>query len=150
MKRLPLATVLGMVLCASALGAQAGSPNMTAGSLTRVTLLRINPGQADMFWQDVRQHSLPILEEQKKHGLILGYSVSTKSTADSEDDWSVALFVTYKDWATLDTFSARSDSISRAHYGTVEARAAAAAARLPYAVVVQSLLMRNQTINPWR
>jgi len=61
-----LSMVLGMVLCAPLLGAQAGSPNTTPGTVSRVTLLRINPGHGDMFWQDVRQHALPIWEEQKR------------------------------------------------------------------------------------
>ena len=145
-----LSMVLGMVLCASELGAQAGSPNTTPGTVSRVTLLRINPGHAAMFWQDVRQHSLPIWEEQKRRGLITNYAVSTKTTTESPTDWNVALVVTYKNWATLDSFGPRNDSLTRAHYGSPEARTAAATARIPHADVVSSFLIRDQTVNPWR
>ena len=145
-----LSLVLGFVLCAPDAVAQAGSANTTPGTVSRITLLRITPGHASQFWQDVRQHSLPIWEEQKKKGLIVDYSVATKSTTDSPDDWSVALVVTYKNWATLDTFGPRNDSLTRAHYGSVDARTAAATARIPHSQVVTSFLVRNQTVNPWR
>jgi hypothetical protein len=141
--------VLGMVLCAPLLGAQAGSANTTPGTVSRVTLLRINPGHGDMFWQDVRQHSLPIWEEQKKRGLITNYSVSTKTTTENATDWNVALVVTYKNWGTLDSFGARNDSLTRAHYGSPEARTAAGMARIAHADVVSSFLVRDQTVNPW-
>jgi len=144
-----LSMVLGMVLCAPLLGAQAGSPNTTPGTVSRVTLLRINPGHGDMFWQDVRQHALPIWEEQKRKGLIANYSVATKSTTESSTDWNVAFIVTYKNWATLDSFGARNDTLTRAHYGNPEARTAAATARLPHADVVSSFLVRDQTVNAW-
>ena len=148
-KVLSLSMVLGMVLCAPLLGAQAGSANTTPGTVSRVTLLRINPGHGDMFWQDVRQHSLPIWEEQKKRGLITNYSVSTKTTTENATDWNVALVVTYKNWGTLDSFGARNDSLTRAHYGSPEARTAAGMARIAHADVVSSFLVRDQTVNPW-
>lgn len=103
-----------------------------------------------MFWQDVRQNSLPIWEEQKKRGLITSYSVSTKTTTEDPADWNVALVVSYKNWATLDGFGARNDSVTLAHYGTAAARTAAAQARLAHAQVVASFLTRSQTVNPWR
>ncbi|HYN82566.1 MAG TPA: hypothetical protein VES88_13815 [Gemmatimonadaceae bacterium] len=145
-----LSMVLGMVLCAPVLGAQAGSPNTTPGTVSRVTLLRITPGHGNMFWQDVRQHSLPIWEEQKRKGLITNYSVSTKTTTEDPADWNVAFVLTYKNWGTLDSFGARNDSLTRAHYGSAEARTAAGLARIAHATVVSSLLVRDQTVNPWR
>jgi hypothetical protein len=145
-----LALVLGMVVCAPTLGAQAGSPNTSPGTVSRVTLIRIKPGHADMFWQDVRQHSLPIWEEQKKRGLITDYSVSTKTTTENSDDWNVALVVSYKNWAALDTFGPRNDSLTRVHYGSAEARTAANNARIAHADIISSFLIRNQTVNPWK
>jgi hypothetical protein len=145
-----LSMMLGMVLCAPVLGAQAGSANTTPGTVSRVTLLRINSGHNAMFWQDLRQHSLPIWEEQKRRGLITDYSVSTKTTSENEKDWDVALVVSYKNWGTLESFGARNDSVTRAHYGSVEARTAAQLARIQHAEVVSSFLIRNQTVNPWR
>jgi len=145
-----LSIVLGLAAYAPTLGAQAGSANTTPGTVSRVTLIRINPGHGDMFWRDVREHSLPIWEEQKKRGIIVDYAVSTKSTTEDPNDWGVAFVVSYKNWGALDTFGSRNDSLTRAHYGSVDARTAAQMARIPHAQVVSSFLIRNQTVNPWR
>lgn len=151
MLKAPIFTIaLAAALCAVPAQAQQGSPNTTPGGVTRVTRVRITPGHADMFWQDVRQNQLPVWEEQKRRGLITGYSVVTKSTTESPDDWNVGVSVSYKDWATLDTFTPRNDSVTMAHYGTAAARTAAGNARLAHSTTVSSFLVRNQTVNPWR
>ena len=116
----------------------------------RVTLVRITPGHGDMFWQDVRQNLLPIWEEQKHRGLISTYSVDTKSTLDTPDDWNVAFIVSYKNWGVLDSFTQRNDSLTMTHYGTAAARTAAGMARLAHGTTVSNFLVRNQTVNPWR
>lgn len=145
-----LSIALATVLCAPALEAQAGSPNTTPGAVTRVTLVRILPGHNAMFWQDLRQNSLAIWQEQKRRGLIADYSVATKTTTEDPNDWDVAITVSYKNWATLDTFGARNDSVTLGHYGNAEARTAAALARIQHGQTVSSFLIRNQTVNPWR
>ena len=144
-----LSLALAFVLIAPRIEAQVGSPNTTPGGVSRVTLLRIIPGHADMYWQDIRQNSLPIWEEQKRRGLITDYSVSTKSTADDPKDWNVAVVVSYKNWAALDTFGPRNDSVTMGHYVTSAARTDAGMARIAHSEVVSSFLIRNQTVNPW-
>jgi hypothetical protein len=151
MLKAPLLSIaLATALCAVPVQAQQGSPNTTPGTVTRVTLVRITPGHGDMFWQDVRQNLLPIWEEQKRRGLIAAYSVATKTTTDTPDDWNVAITVSYKSWAVLDTFTQRNDSVTMAHYGTAAARTAAGMARVAHGTTVSSFLVRNQTVNPWR
>lgn len=145
-----LSMALATVLLAPAVEAQPGSSNTTPGTVTRVTLMRINPGHNDMFWQDIRQNSLPIWTEQKRRGLITDYSVSTKVTAEDPNDWDVAIVVSYRNWGALDGFGARNDSVTMAHYGTAAARTAANMARLQHRVVVSSFLVRDQTVNPWK
>ena len=88
-KRLPVAA-LALMLCAAPALAQQGSPNTTPGTVTRVNLVRIKPGHTDQFWADVRQHLKPIIDEQKRQGIVTNYSVATKSTLDNPDDWNVA------------------------------------------------------------
>lgn len=141
---------LATSLCVGPVQAQTGSPNTTPGTVTRVTLVRITTGHGDMFWQDVRQNLLPVWEEQKHRGLISAYSVATKSTTDTPDDWNVAITVSYKNWGVLDSFTQRNDSVTIAHYGTAAARTAAGAARSAHGTIVSSFLIRNQTVNPWR
>jgi len=140
---------LAITLCAGPAIAQQ-SPNTTPGTVTRVVLIRIKPGHNDQFWADVRQHQKPVLDEQKRRGLLTNYTVATKSTLDNPDDWNVAVTLTYPNWATLDNFGARADSISLAHYGSAANRTAAANARLEHSTTVASFLVRDQTINPWK
>jgi hypothetical protein len=140
---------LALMLCAAPALAQQ-SPNTTPGTVTRVILVRIKPGHTDPFWADVRQHQKPIIDEEKRQGLITNYTVATKTTQENPDDWNVAFTLTYPNWATLDTFMSRNDPITLAHYGSAANRTAAGVARLEHSTVVANFLVRDQTINPWK
>lgn len=148
-KRLAVAA-LALMLCAAPALAQPGSPNTTPGTVTRVTLISIKPGHADQFWQDIRQHLKPINDEYKRQGLLTNYTVATKSTLESPDDWNVALTQTYPNWAALDTFGPRTDPITIAHYGSAANRTAAGMARTEHGTTIASFLVRDQTVNPWK
>jgi len=58
--------------------------------------------------------------------------------------------LTYPNWAALDSFGARADTVTLAHYGSAANRTAAATARLEHSTTVASFLVRDQTINPWK
>jgi hypothetical protein len=142
---------LALILCgAPALAVAQQSPNTTPGGVTRVNLVRIKPGHADAFWADVRQHQKVVVDEQKRQGIISGYSVGTKPTLENPDDWNVVFTITYPNWAALDNLQARVDPITLAHYGSAANRTAAANARLEHSTVVASFLVREQTVNPWK
>jgi hypothetical protein len=147
--RLPLAA-LALMLCAAPALAQQGSPNTTPGTVTRVILIHIKPGHADMFWQDLRQHGKPVFDEEQRQGILVNYTLGTKSTSDSPDDWNVVLTYTYPNWAALDNLTSRVDPITLAHYGSAAARTAAGLARVEHSTTVASFLVRNQTVNPWK
>src|ERR1700693_1440609 len=106
-KRLPLAALALMLCAAPALAQQ--SPNTTPGTVTRVILVRIKPGHTDPFWADVRQHQKPVIDEEKRQGIVTNYTVATKVTLDNPDDWSVAFTITYANWAALDNLQSRVD-----------------------------------------
>jgi hypothetical protein len=144
------AAALALMLCAAPAFAQPGSPNTTPGTVTRVTLIRIKPGHADQFWQDFRQHGKPVFDEYKRQGILANYTVGTKSTLDSPDDWNVVLTQSYANWAALDNLGPRTDPISLAHYGSPANRTAANQARLEHATTIASFLVRDQAVNPWK
>jgi hypothetical protein len=146
--RLPIAA-LAVMLCAAPAFAQQ-SPNTTPGTVTRVVLIRIKPGHGDPFWADFRQHAKPVLDEEKRQGILVNYTVGTKSTLDNPDDWSVVLTQTYPNWAALDNLTSRVDAISLAHYGSASNRTAAMTARVEHSTTVGSFLVRDQTVNPWK
>jgi hypothetical protein len=147
-KRLPLAA-LALMLCAAPAFAQQ-SPNTTPGTVTRVVLIRIKPAHGDAFWADFRQHAKPVLDEEKRQGILVNYTVGTKSTLDNPDDWNVVLTQTYPNWAALDNLTGRIDAISLTHYGSAANRTAAATARTEHSTTVASFLVRDQTVNPWK
>lgn len=152
MRRKLLLPLIGLsaILAAESAGAQMGSPNTTPGSVVRVIHIRLKPGRSDAFWADMRQHLMPIYEQQKASGLISDYTVSTKVTTEGENDWNVGISILYPNWATFDNFAARADPMLIAHYGSVANRTAATMARLDNGIIVDSHLVRRQTVNPWK
>ena len=150
--RIPFVASLALagVLYTTPAFAQQGSPPTTPTSVTRVTLIRIKPGHAAPFWNDVRQHQKPVIEEYKRRGIITDYAVSTKVTTESENDWNVVTTITYKNYAALDDLATRTDPVTLAHYGSADARTAAGIARTEHSTVVASFLVRNVTVNDWK
>lgn len=142
--------VLMSALAAMPVAAQMGTPNTTPGAVVRVVHVRIKPGRADAFWADVRQHLLPVYEQEKAQGIISDYTFQTKSTLEGENDWTVGISLLYPNYAALDNVTARTDPITIAHYGSVANRTAAALARVENAVTVESYLVRRVTPNPWK
>ena len=152
MKNVALAAVFAVCagFSATAASAQPGSPNTTPGVVSRVNLFRINPGHFDAFWADMRQHLKPVYDEFKRRGIITDYSVATKSTTESADDWDAVVTLSYKNWAALDGIGSRIDSVTLGHYGSAAQRTAAGNARNEHRTVVKSFLAREQTVNPWK
>ncbi len=152
-----IAITLGFALAAVAPTLQAQTPaaapvaavgNTTPGAVTRVTLLRIKTGQNNAFWEDIRRNGKAIFDEEKRRGIITNYGYFTKSTSDGPADWDVGVSVTYANWAAFDGLGDRIGPVTLAHYGSAEARTAAATARTNNAEVMQSFLIRAQTPNP--
>ena len=92
----------------------------------------------------------PIYDEYKRAGVLVDYSVATKTSTDSENDWSVRLTLTYRNYAALDSLAAKTGPITLSHYKTAEQRTAAGLARSEHGVVVASYLERGQTLNDWK
>ncbi|HEX3232756.1 MAG TPA: hypothetical protein VHR41_01070 [Gemmatimonadales bacterium] len=118
----------------------------TLGPISRITLVDIKPGKGTEFWTDLRQNLRPLYDEYKRQGLIQGYSVGLKTTAEGPQDWDVAVILTYKNWAALDTFATKGDSVSMRYYGTYGQRSQAGAKRSDFGTVVSSFLVRDVTL----
>ncbi len=147
-RRLAIAALALMVAAPAAIAQQ--SPNTTPGTLSRIVLISIKPGHGDQFWADFRQHQKPIYDEEKRQGILTNWSVATKPTLENPNDWTVALILTYANWAALDNLGPRTDPITLAHYGSAANRTAAANARIDNGTVVSTFLVRDQTVNPWK
>ena len=146
MRRISL-FVLTFLMIVSALPLIA-QEHFTPGPVSRVILLRINPGKTNDFWTDVRQNTKPVFEEYKKQGIITSYGFFTKSTTENADDWNVGFILTYQNYGALDGLADRTDPITLKHYGTREARTAAANRRADSAKLVSSFLIRDANPRP--
>jgi hypothetical protein len=121
----------------------AGGVKVTPSAVTRVVLIKINPGQRPVFDQDMMDNQIPIFEEEKKAGIIANYEIFNNVTTNGPNDWGVGIALTYPNYATLDTLGERADPITLKHYGSVEKRQAAADHRNQFTTVVSSRLQRT-------
>jgi hypothetical protein len=93
-------------LLAPALFAQ---EHYTEGPIWRVSLIRVKPNQMDAYLSSLRQSSKPILDEEKRQGIIVDYKVFLKETKSTPEDWDLCLAVEYKNHAALDGLSAKGE-----------------------------------------
>ena len=54
-----------------------GGVKVTPSAVTRVILIKVNPGQRPVFDQDMMDNLIPIYEEEKKAGILTNYETST-------------------------------------------------------------------------
>jgi hypothetical protein len=95
------------LLLAPALLAQ---EHYTEGPVWRVQLIRVKPTQMDAYLTSLRQSTKPLLDEEKKQGMIVDYKVFFKATKASPEDWDLAVAVEYKNHAALDGLSAKGEA----------------------------------------
>src|SRR5271169_7259486 len=107
MKKL-YALVVFVFLLAPALFAQ---EHYTEGPVWRVSLIRVKPTQMDAYLTSLRQSSKPLLEEQKRQGMIMDYKLFLKETKNNPEDWDLCLAVEYKNHAAMDGLAAKGEAI---------------------------------------
>jgi hypothetical protein len=146
-----------LFVCFFAIGAMAQTPSATApattpGQVSRITYFDVLPGKTNDFTTFIRTHTVPLMEEQKKQGLIVSYGYFTKPTTEGPGDWDLGLVVTYKNYADAVDFSAernaKFDAISLAHYGTADERTKANDSLIAVRTITQTVLVRGVTFNP--
>jgi hypothetical protein len=65
----------------------------------------------DAYLTSIRQSSKPLLDEQKRQGIILDYKVFLKETKNNPEDWDICLAVQYKNHAALDGLAAKGEML---------------------------------------
>ena len=120
-----------------------GGVKVTPSAVTRVILIKVNPGQRPVFDQDMMDNLVPIYEEEKKAGILANYEIFNNVTTNGPNDWGVGVALTYPNYATLDNLGERADPITLKHYGSAEKRQAAAEHRNQFTTVVSSRLQRT-------
>ena len=154
MKRFYMITML-MCICGIGILAQTPTPTppaTTAGQVCRVTNTGTKPGKGADFTRFRREHTKPIMDEQKKQGLIVSYAYYTKPINLGPDDWDLALIVCYKNYAdAIDANPERGEKFNQIglkHYGSEDARTKANNSLSDLRTVFSSILIREQTLNP--
>ena len=134
-----LLVVLGPTLVAQ-------NPNYNNGPVWRVIYVDIKTGQGDAFWTDLRQNFRPIYDEFKKQGWVVDYKFYTNPVLEHPDDWSAAIAIEYKNWATIDEMSEKATAIAEKHYGSRQAMMDAAKKRNEFSPTLRSTLAREVTL----
>jgi hypothetical protein len=97
-----------LVVLAPAVFAQ---EHYTEGPVWRIQLIRVKPTKMDAYLTSLRQATKPLIEEQKKQGMITDYKVFLKQTKNSPEDWDICVAIQYKNWAALDGATAKGEAV---------------------------------------
>lgn len=147
MKRRALWLLCCLSLLASlSLTSVAQNPNYNNGPVWRVIYIDVKAGQGDAFWTDLRQNFRPLYDEFKKQGWVVDYKFFTNPVLERPDDWSVAIAIEYKNWATIDEMSEKANAIVEKHYGSRQAMIDAGKKRNEISPTLRSTLAREVTL----
>jgi len=83
----------------------------TEGPIWRIQLVRVKPTHMDEYLTSLRQSTKPLIEEEKRQGLILDYKVFFKETKNSPEDWDICLAVEFKNYAAMDGLAAKGEAV---------------------------------------
>lgn len=84
--------------------------HFTEGPVWRVTLIRVKPAQMDAYLTSLRRSTKPLLDEEKRQGIIIDYKVFLKETQENPQDWDIAVAVLYKNHAAMDGLAAKAEA----------------------------------------
>jgi hypothetical protein len=94
------------LLLAPALFAQ---EHYTEGPVWRIQLIRVKPTQMDAYLTSLRQSTKPLIEEEKKQGVIMDYKIFLKETKATPEDWDICVAFEYKNHAAMDGLAAKGE-----------------------------------------
>jgi competence protein ComGC len=143
MKKLTLHALSILLLCAMPVLAQ---EHYTEGPVWQVSLIRVKPTQMDAYLTSLRERSKPLLEEQKRQGMIMDYKWFLNQTKHGQQDWDMALAVEYKNFAALDGLTAKSEAVRDKILGSKQAAQQLGEKRQEIREIVEIMLMREVTL----
>jgi hypothetical protein len=85
--------------------------NYTEGPLWRIELIRVKPNQMDTYLTSLREATKPIIDEEKKEGMIVDYKIFLKETKSNPEDWDICVAIEYKNHAALDGLDAKGEAV---------------------------------------
>jgi hypothetical protein len=115
----------------------------TEGPVWRVELISVSANHLDEYLTSLRQASKPLLEDEKREGLILDYKFFLKETKTNPQDWDVCLAIEYKNHAALDGFAAKEEAIRDKVLGGKQQAQEVGERREKYRALVSSELLQE-------
>jgi hypothetical protein len=110
MERITMKKLYGLALLlfclAPALFAQ---EHYTEGPVWRIQLIRVKPTHFDEYLTSLRQSTKPMMEEEKRQGVIMDYKVFLKETKATPEDWDICVAIEYKNHAAMDGLAAKGE-----------------------------------------
>lgn len=100
-----------LILMVVAIPAVFAQEHYTEGPVWRIQLIRVKPTKMDAYLTSLRQATKPLIEEEKKQGLITDYKVFLKQTKNNPEDWDICVAIQYKNWAALDGATAKAEAV---------------------------------------
>jgi len=97
-----------LLLLAPAVFAQ---EHYTEGPIWRIQLIRVKPTQMDAYLTSLRQSTKPLVEEQKRQGMIMDYKIFLKETKNNPEDWDICVAIQYKNHAAMDGLAAKGEAV---------------------------------------
>jgi len=104
------------------------------------------PAQMDAYLSSLRQNTKPLLDEQKRQGMIMDYKVMLKETQSRPDDWDIAVAVQYKNHAAMDGLTAKGEAIRDKVLGGKQRDQQVAQQRTEIREIVSSELLQEVTL----
>jgi len=129
-----------LLLLAPALFAQ---EHYTEGPIWRVQLIRVKPTQMDAYLTSLRQSTKPLIEEQKRQGMIVDYKVFLKETKNNPEDWDICVAIQYKNHAAMDGLAAKGEAVRDKIMGGKQAAQQLGEKRAEIREIVSSELMQE-------
>jgi len=114
----------------------------TEGAVINVSAIRTQPGMFDEYMKYVAGPYRQLMEEQKKAGIILGWSVYSV-VPQGPNDPDLYLITTYKNMAALDGLDEKTDPSVDKVFGSMEKSTAAAIDREKIRKLMGDQLMRE-------
>jgi hypothetical protein len=117
--------------------------NYTEGPIWRVQLIRVKPTQMDAYLTSLRQSTKPVIEEQKRQGMIVDYKVFLKETKNNPEDWDICVAIQYKNHAALDGVAAKGEAVRDKIMGGKQAAQQLGEKRAEIREIISSELMQE-------
>ncbi len=141
-----LGALLGMIAFGVlANAAVAADRPYTEGPVINVSAIRTQPGMFEEYMKYVAGPYKQLMEEQKKAGIILGWTVYSV-VPQGPNDPDLYLITTYKNMAALDGLDEKTDPSSDKVFGSMEKANAAAIDREKIRKLLGDQLMRELVI----